>query len=251
MPPKASRSLGKIVIKPRAVERGAPSPPRPTIRIGPRAAAAARGQTSVVDEDDEVFDVADEDETMPAEDAEGESSLTSNNGASTSRAMTQETDGAEEKEGEEEDEDGQTVDVDGDEEGSQAVDDVGTPQDDEDEDEEEVVPVVRGRGRGRPRGSRAKPGGAPSTRARGRGRGRGRPRGRPARSRRDEEPEIEEDEDGTLTGGKPFRRINDQIVAIDGDEYITEDNPKGDEKIDKWGRLLGGMSLRPEPYSFT
>lgn len=44
-----------------------------------------------------------------------------------------------------------------------------------------------------------------------------------------------------MGGGKPFRKIQDKVYVIDGDEFITEDNPKGDEKIDKWGNLLGGM----------
>lgn len=229
------------MIKPRGRgDTGAPSTPRPTIRIGPRAPAASRGETPG-DADD--LDVED-DGTEPAEDGEGESSLTSNNDASTSRVVTPQENGKQEEE------DSQMVDVDGEEEGSQAVDDadgeaVGTPKDDEDDEEEEVVPVVRGRGRGRPRGSRARVGGG-TPRPRGRPRGRGRGRGRPStKARQDEDGEVlgDEDEDGTIGGGKPFRRINGEIYFIEGDEYVTPDNPKGDEKIDKNGRLLGGARL--------
>jgi len=43
-----------------------------------------------------------------------------------------------------------------------------------------------------------------------------------------------------MGGGKPFRKIQGQVYIIDGDEFVTEDNPKGDEKIDKFGNLLGG-----------
>jgi chromatin structure-remodeling complex protein RSC7 len=33
------------------------------------------------------------------------------------------------------------------------------------------------------------------------------------------------------------------VYIIEGDEFVTEDDPKGDEKIDKWGNLLGGLWL--------
>jgi len=46
-----------------------------------------------------------------------------------------------------------------------------------------------------------------------------------------------------IGGGKPFRKIQNRVYVIDGDEFITEDDPKGDQKIDKWGNLLGGMSM--------
>jgi chromatin structure-remodeling complex protein RSC7 len=49
--------------------------------------------------------------------------------------------------------------------------------------------------------------------------------------------------EGPMGGGKPFRKIGDKVYVIDGDEFVTEDNPKGDEKVDKWGNLLGGTSI--------
>lgn len=100
------------MIKPRGQRRGAPSPPRPTIRIGPpRVVPASRGDNPAEDNDNDM-DVAD-DETEPAEDVEAESSLTSNNGASTSRAMTQDTEGGGDEKKDQEGEDSQMVDVDG------------------------------------------------------------------------------------------------------------------------------------------
>lgn len=56
-------------------------------------------------------------------------------------------------------------------------------------------------------------------------------------------PAVAEVDEGPIGGGKPFRRIQDKVYVIDGDEYVTEDDPKGDEKIDKWGNLLGGTRL--------
>lgn len=53
-------------------------------------------------------------------------------------------------------------------------------------------------------------------------------------------PAVAEVDEGPIGGGKPFRRIQDKVYVIDGDEYVTEDDSKGDEKIDKWGNLLGG-----------
>lgn len=41
-------------------------------------------------------------------------------------------------------------------------------------------------------------------------------------------------------GGKPFRRIHGQIDIIENDKFVTEDDPKGDTKIDADGNLLGG-----------
>jgi chromatin structure-remodeling complex protein RSC7 len=43
-----------------------------------------------------------------------------------------------------------------------------------------------------------------------------------------------------MGGGKPFRVIQGKVYVIDGDELVTEDDPKGDTKIDKNGNLLGG-----------
>ena len=136
------------------------------------------------------------------------------------------------------------------------------------------VNVASGRPRGRPRGrGRGALTGTSTPRARGR-RGRGRGRGRGASSllirlpkRGDDDADIDGDADiegdadadeGTLLdgdvdqqpvekeapmgGGKPFRKIHGQVYIIDGDEFVTEDNPIGDEKIDQFGNLLGGAS---------
>lgn len=51
---------------------------------------------------------------------------------------------------------------------------------------------------------------------------------------------IQEESEGPMGGGRPFKRIQGKIYIMDGDEYITEDDPKGDTKIDKNGDLLGG-----------
>ncbi|KAJ7704405.1 chromatin remodelling complex Rsc7/Swp82 subunit-domain-containing protein [Mycena rosella] len=141
-------------------------------------------------------------------------------------------------------------------------------------------PVVR-RGRGRPRGSgRGKSvptSGASTPRTRGRGRGtravRARGTGRtilgsaltirlPKRPEEedDEEELVEGDEGETageekekepvapLGGGKPFRKIQGKVYIIEGDEFVTEDDPKGDEKIDKWGNLLGDRRFKAATF---
>lgn len=131
--------------------------------------------------------------------------------------------------------------------------------------------VASGRPRGRPRGrARGALTGTSTPRARGK-RGRGRGRGRGASSllirlpkRGDDDADVDGDADiegdadadeGTLLdgdvvepvekevpmgGGKPFRKIHGQAYIIDGDEFVTEDNPIGNEKIDQFGNLLGG-----------
>lgn len=123
----------------------------------------------------------------------------------------------------------------------------------------EEVPVRRGRGRPRGRGkgtSGTVAGtGTGTLRARGRGRGRGRGRARgsftirlPRRVGEDgQEEEVAEGdgdgaggEDGPVGGGKPFRKIQGKVYIIDNDEYVTEDDLKGDTKIDIHGNLLGG-----------
>ena len=48
-------------------------------------------------------------------------------------------------------------------------------------------------------------------------------------------------EEGPIGGGKPFQRIQGKVYVIEGDEYVTEDDPKGDTKIDIHGNLLGGQ----------
>ncbi|KAJ6463894.1 chromatin remodelling complex Rsc7/Swp82 subunit-domain-containing protein [Mycena sanguinolenta] len=142
---------------------------------------------------------------------------------------------------------------------------------------EEGAPVVVKRGRGRPRGrGKSQPTSGTST-----PRGRGRPRGRAAKAarglgrtiaegggltihlpRRPKEDEEEEDEDAAtegevaeekevvapLGGGKPFRKILGKVYVIEGDEFVTDDDPKGDEKIDKWGNLLGGRRFKAATF---
>ena len=51
-----------------------------------------------------------------------------------------------------------------------------------------------------------------------------------------------EEVEAPVGGGKPFHRIQGKVYVIDGDEYVTDDDPKGDTKIDRNGNLLGGES---------
>ena len=51
--------------------------------------------------------------------------------------------------------------------------------------------------------------------------------------------QFEEDEEGNV---RSFRMIQGKAVYIEGDEYVTESNPKGDAKVDANGNLLGGES---------
>ncbi|KAJ3746509.1 chromatin remodelling complex Rsc7/Swp82 subunit-domain-containing protein [Lentinula detonsa] len=115
------------------------------------------------------------------------------------------------------------------------------------------------RGRGRPRGRR--------------GRGRGRGRGAsaitiklPKKDDGEEDDETEGDGVGEETdemnldgeednpkkvpvgGGRPFRRIHGQVYIIEGDELVTDNDPKGDEKIDKFGNLLGGRRFKATTF---
>lgn len=126
---------------------------------------------------------------------------------------------------------------------------------------EEPAPVVRGRGRGRPRGSgRAAYAGTgrPRGRPRGSGRGRGRPRGRGGVTlripRRGSDGEEEGDdsraatEDGDFAETSRYRRSAaagiPEGMVVEGDAYVTEEDPKGNEKIDINGNLLGGERLQ-------
>jgi hypothetical protein len=43
-----------------------------------------------------------------------------------------------------------------------------------------------------------------------------------------------------MGGGKPFRKVKGLVYVLDNDELVTEDDPKGDQKIDKDGVLQGG-----------
>ena len=56
-----------------------------------------------------------------------------------------------------------------------------------------------------------------------------------------------EEMEGDEAGGKPFRTIQGKVYIIDGDEYITDDDPKGDTKIDINGNLLGGERVLNSP----
>jgi chromatin structure-remodeling complex protein RSC7 len=148
----------------------------------------------------------------------------------------------------------------------------------------EGVPKPRGRprGSGKSRGV-STPTGTPRPRGRPRGTGRGRARGRVARGgglvirlpgRAGEEgttpgaeAEVHEnaagggeeqtaaaatpvgaeevgDAEGPMGGGKPFRKIHGKVYIIDGDEFITDEDPKGNTKVDQAGNLLEGTSLR-------
>ncbi|KAJ7721018.1 chromatin remodelling complex Rsc7/Swp82 subunit-domain-containing protein [Mycena metata] len=115
----------------------------------------------------------------------------------------------------------------------------------------------RGRGPGRPRGSTSARGAAKSTRGTGRtilggGSLTIRLPKRPDEEEEEEELDAEEEDtapeekekEAPLGGGKPFRKILGKVYIIEGDEFITEDDPKGDEKIDKWGNLLGGRRFK-------
>ena len=166
-------------------------------------------------------------------------------------------------------EEGQAMDVDQDL-ASQTEDNIQTGDEDM-----TGVNISTGRPRGRPRGrGRGALTGSSTPRGRGkRGRGRGRGRGSSLLirlpKRGDDDADIDGDADieggdadadeGTplegdveqlvvekevpMGGGKPFRKIHGQVYIIDGDEFVTEDNPIGDEKIDQFGNLLGGTRL--------
>lgn len=54
---------------------------------------------------------------------------------------------------------------------------------------------------------------------------------------------------GPIGGGKPFRRINGKVYVIEGDEFITEEDPKGNTKIDTAGRLLGGRRFKAQTFN--
>lgn len=121
-----------------------------------------------------------------------------------------------------------------------------------------VIPVRRPRGRPRGSGRGAAPS-SPSTRARGM-RSRGRPRGSRARGRagftirlpgRDGGDDTGYGPDGDIEGEYPeeyvyvpkpqFKTVHGTTYVIEGDQLIIPDDPKGDEKIDEWGNLKGGM----------
>ncbi|KAF9051161.1 hypothetical protein BDZ89DRAFT_1057024 [Hymenopellis radicata] len=130
----------------------------------------------------------------------------------------------------------------------------------------EPVKRARGRPRGRGRGASSSAVESGPPRPRGRPRGSGRGRGRPPRAgssitiklpkRAEDESDGDETEEADevkekpapLGGGKPFRKIQGEVYIIDGDEFVTPDDPKGDEKIDQWGNLLGGRRLKANTF---
>lgn len=171
-------------------------------------------------------------------------------------------------------------DEEGDEDADVEMNEEGGDEDEEavgneegEEGDEEVVSVPVKRPRGRPRGRGRPPTGRPRGRPRGSGRGRGRGRGRPSGTimlrlpRRGASSDgaggeadgleasesqaatpagDDGDDDGSardpVGGGRPFRKIHGQVYFIDGDEFVTEEDPVGDTKIDADGNLLGGAS---------
>ncbi|KAI9513432.1 chromatin remodelling complex Rsc7/Swp82 subunit-domain-containing protein [Russula earlei] len=52
-----------------------------------------------------------------------------------------------------------------------------------------------------------------------------------------------------MGGGKPFRVIQGKVYVIEGDELVTDDDPKGDAKIDKNGNLLGGRRFKAQTFN--
>jgi chromatin structure-remodeling complex protein RSC7 len=54
---------------------------------------------------------------------------------------------------------------------------------------------------------------------------------------------VLQDEEVIMGGGEPFRVIQGKVYVIEGDEFVTEDNPKGDTKVDRNGNFLGGACI--------
>ncbi|KAI0267479.1 chromatin remodelling complex Rsc7/Swp82 subunit-domain-containing protein [Gloeopeniophorella convolvens] len=52
-----------------------------------------------------------------------------------------------------------------------------------------------------------------------------------------------------MGGGKPFRVVQGKVYVIDGDELVTDDDPKGDTKIDRNGNLLGGRRFKAQTFN--
>ena len=47
-------------------------------------------------------------------------------------------------------------------------------------------------------------------------------------------------EEGGNEEGRPWCRVGDRVYYIEGDEFITESDEKGDQKVDIDGVLQGG-----------
>ena len=94
----------------------------------------------------------------------------------------------------------------------------------------------RSRGRVQVRGGRgAAPAGTSRVRARGRAKVKGRAKGKGVAGDGEAEGEEGGDEEG-----RPWRRVGDRVYYIEGDEFVTESDEKGDQKIDIDGALQGG-----------
>ena len=100
---------------------------------------------------------------------------------------------------------------------------------------------ARPRGRPRGRGRSAVPAGTPRARGRGRGKARARVKGKgPAgRPSQDVDGDVQGEEGGD-EDGRPWRRVGDRVYYIERDEFVTEPDEKGDQKIDIDGILQGG-----------
>jgi chromatin structure-remodeling complex protein RSC7 len=55
--------------------------------------------------------------------------------------------------------------------------------------------------------------------------------------------EKEREKEEPLGGGTPFRKIQGKVYIIENDEFVTEDDPKGNTKIGNNGVLLGGTLM--------
>ncbi|KIY49814.1 hypothetical protein FISHEDRAFT_40908 [Fistulina hepatica ATCC 64428] len=57
--------------------------------------------------------------------------------------------------------------------------------------------------------------------------------------------EEEYDAEGNPIGvGKPYRIVQGKPYLIENNELVTEENAKGNEKVDEWGNLLGGRQFK-------
>ncbi|CDK27259.1 unnamed protein product [Kuraishia capsulata CBS 1993] len=215
-------------------------PAEPVSPRRPRRTASALAETSLAEEDfvgeesgdDEYNEEEDEDEEEGTGAVEGDD----DDEEADETNLDDTTNGAEEKEGDEEE-----LKLDNDN-----VDD----DPDEEEPEEPVVPVRRGRGR--PPGSKNK-----TTLARER---MGLIPVQPVRRRGPPKRRRDDDEEGGTRGrkkrGKPSHLRKGQLLDDDGkpmvvedDEIITPDDPKGEEKVDKQGALLGGRQYKIRTFT--
>ncbi|CAK5283206.1 unnamed protein product [Mycena citricolor] len=155
----------------------------------------------------------------------------------------------EEEEEEEEKLDSVAHEGDTDAEADDGTEDAPTPMEIDDpiptatpEEAPAVVPPVK-RGRGRPRGSGKKAllGHAPvGSAVPGTTGGVGFTIRLPKRDDESDEDGSERGADVDMGAGKAY--------IIEGDEFITENDPKGDEKIDQWGNLLGDRKFKAATF---